>query len=262
MEKNTDLMEKLIKLNELEISKSKILIAIFVKTARQIMNQKIQTFQTNFEEQARFYDQDLENYEEIYHKMLEEYQEQLSEIIDKYKELYINMQLELQEAECNQKIAITNLKKSSDIKQEILSKANRDLIIEYKRKIGACMQKKNNYEVIIEACEKELENCVSNMQKRMKPLFEDRLSQISVEQQSPFKKWIHKIENKFTGSRKFKRYVIEPMNMELETIDQKMPDIKNNITQEAIHFIAKIKQAKDETNKVFENTMNGQGENQ
>ena len=62
MEKNNRnvlLMEKLTELNELEITKMKILTAIFVKTLQEIKNKKVQSMESNFEEQAKVYGQDL-----------------------------------------------------------------------------------------------------------------------------------------------------------------------------------------------------------
>ena len=166
------------------------------------------------------------------------------------------MLLELQEAECNQKIAITNLKKCFDIKQEILNKAKSEMIEQYNQKITACIQKKTNYDVIIEACENEIEQCKSQMQNKMNSLFSDKSGQISLKEENVLKKWIHKIKNKFTGAKKFNTYVVEPMSVELEMMENKLPDVVNHIKQDTIRFVAKMKQAKEENNKMFENTMN------
>ena len=251
------LVDKLVELNELEINKSKILTAIFEKTTKEIVQKKVQALESNFEEQAEFYDQNLADYQEIYDEILTKYKEQLSQIIDKYNSLYINMQLELQEAECNQKIAITNLKKSFDIKQEVEARKQVELIEEYNKKIIACMQKKVNYDVIIDECEEELNSCSDNVQNKINSLFADKSSQISLKSESGLKKLIQKIKNKFTGAAKFNTYVIEPINIELEMMDGKLPNITSTIKQDTISFVAKMKQAKDEVNKIFEDTING-----
>lgn len=251
------LMDKLIKLNELEVAKAKILFTIFMKNSVEIIEKKINSFETNFKDQIEFYNQKFNDYEEVYNKILSKYKYQLSQIIDKYKNLYINIQLELQEAECNQKIAITNLKKSFDIKNQLLEKGDNKIINEYNKKIIACSQKKINYDIIIAECEKEIESCTANMQKRVNALFADKTSQVAVKEFTGFKKFANKIINKFTGTKKFNMYVIEPLSIEVEMLDSKLPDITDNIKQETINFVAKIKQAKDETNKIFENMMNG-----
>lgn len=248
---NTILIDELAKLNELEINKTKVLTAIFSKTIQEIKLKKIQSLQSNFEEQAKFYGQYLEDYDEIYKEMLSRYEEQLDKITEKYNELYINMQLELQEAECNQKIAITNLKKSFDIKQKLSDTLQNDLREEYAKKMIACMQKKINYDIIIDECERELNKCASNMEKKINALFSDKSSQISLQEESALKKFVNKIKNIFTGASKFNTYVIEPINVELEMMDSKLPDITNEIHQETVNFVAKMKQAKDETNQIF-----------
>lgn len=252
---NTTLIDELAKLNELEINKTKVLTAIFSKTIQEIKQKKIQSLQSNFEEQAMFYGQYLEDYDEVYKEMLSRYEEQLDKITEKYNELYINMQLELQEAECNQKIAITNLKKSFDIKQSLSDVLQNDLREEYAKKMIACMQKKINYDIIIDECERELNKCASNMEKRINTLFSDKSSQISLQEESAFNKFFNKIKNIFTGASKFNTYVIEPINVELEMMDSKLPDITNEIHQETVNFVAKMKQAKDETNQIFKNMI-------
>lgn len=253
---NVLLMNKLRELNELEITKAKVLTAIFTKTVSEIVDKKVQSLESNFENQAQYYDQNLSDYQEIYDEIISKYQEQLNQIIDKYNELFVNIQLELQEAECNQKIAITNLKKSLDIKNEISDKAKKELIEEYTRKIVACMQKKSNYDIIIDECEKELNKCSSSVESQINSLFSDKSSQISLKEESGFRKFLNKVKNIFSGKAKFNDYVIEPMNVELEMMENKLPDIVNNLHQETIEFVAKMKQAKDETNKIFDDMMN------
>lgn len=247
------LIDKLVELHELEIKKAKVLAAIFTKTTKEIMDKKLQALQCNFEQQAEFYGQNLERYEDIYDQILLKYKKQLTQIMDKYNEFYINLQLELQEAECNQKIAITNLKKSSDIKQEMDEQVQEEMLENYKKS----MQKKINYDVIIKACEDEIEECSIQMQEQINLLFGDKLSQISIKEKSSFGSFFRKLKNKLIGARKFNTYVVEPICVELEMMDHKLPDIINHIRQDTIHFVAKIKQAKDETNKIFEHSING-----
>lgn len=253
--KNCVLTEKLAQLNELEIKKAKVLVAIFVKTTTEIIARKVQLLQSTFEEQAEFYDQDLEQYDDTYKQILSNYEEQLLQVVDQYNEFYMNVQLELQETECNQKIAIANLKKSFDMKQEIKGRSQKAKKEEYNAKILACMQKKVNYDKIIEECEKELVECTERMKNKINALFNDKTEQVSLSKQGSIKKAIHKIIHFFSGTVKFNTYVVEPVQIELEITENKLPDVMNEIKQETIHFVAKIKQAKDETDKIFKSMI-------
>lgn len=250
---NVQWVEKLTELNDLEIAKAKILTAIFTKTVQRVMDRKMQALEANFEEQAEFYGQNLEDYEEIYTKIRTKYEDQLMQIMNQYNKLFMNIQLELQEAECNQKIAITNFKKSSDIKLEAKGVSKKDLVQEYKQKMHACIQKKINYDVIIEECQKELSQCAHNAERKLNSLFGDKASQISLKEEGIFAKFFNKIRNIFTGKNKFNTYCIEPINVELEMRENKIPDIMKSIYQEMIYFVAKIRKAKYETNAIFEN---------
>jgi len=249
---NALLMDKLVELNEVEIKKSKVLAAIFQKTVNEMQKKKIESLDSNFEEQAKFYDQDLEDYEKTYQEMKDKYEEQLSEILNQYQALFVNIYLELQEAECNQKIAITNWKKSCDIKQEIIDRAGSSMIEEYERKIEACLQKKKNYDVIIEECEDELEKCAIQMEKKVNSLFQDKSSQMFLTEIGLFGKIMNKIRNLFTGKSKFNTYVMEPMKVELEMLETKLPDVEESMKREMVDFVARVKQAKAQTNQIFE----------
>ena len=88
---NTLLMDKLVELNEVEIKKSKVLAVIFQKTVDEMQRKKIQSLDSNFEEQAKFYDQALEDYETTYQEMKGKYEQQLTEILAQYQELFVNL---------------------------------------------------------------------------------------------------------------------------------------------------------------------------
>ena len=254
MENNLEktLIEKLKELNKAEQYKLRLLTIIFIKTTQEIKEQKIKSLRDNILSQAEFYNQNIKNYTEVYTEIINQYTDQLSQIMKVYTELFINIQMELQEAECNQKIAITNLKKSIDIKNKLNNESSKESIEKCYKKINACMQKKVNYDIIIENCEKELEKCSSNMQNEINLLFGDKSSQISLKKEHGFKKIINKLVNKFTGSAKFNTYVIIPANLETKTMKDKLPQLNRDIKDKIINFVAKIKQAKDETNKIFE----------
>lgn len=254
MENNLEkeLIDKLKELNEIEQYKSRILTTIFIKTTHEIKKQKVKSLKDNILSQAEFYNQNIDNYTEVYTEILNKYTDQLSQIIKVYTELFINIQMELQEAECNQKIAITNLKKSIDLKNKMNGQISKESVEKHNKKIEACMQKKLNYDIIIENCEKELEKCSSNMLNEINMLFGDKSSQISLREEKGLKKFINKLFNKFIGSNKFIKYVITPTNIEVETMNNKLPKLNSDMKEKIINFVAKIKQAKDETNKIFE----------
>ena len=246
------LINNLKKLNDIEQNKSKIATTLFLRKAEEIKMQKINLLKSNILSQADFYNQNINNYNDIYNDIITKYSYQLSQIINIYIELFINIQMELQEAECNQKIAITNLKKCIDMKNDLLANNVADDIENCNKKINACMQKKKNYDVIIENCEKELEQCSKNMIDHINYLFGDKSSQVLLKDEAKLKKFINKVVNRFAGANKFRNYVIEPTNIEVETMNIKIPKLSGVIKDKTINFVAKIKQAKDETNNIFD----------
>ena len=246
------LINSLKELNQIEQNKSKIVTTIFLKTTKDIKKQKIKSLENSILSQAKFYNQDIDNYNEVYNDIVNKYTDQLSQIINIYSEFFINVQMELQEAECNQKIAITNLKKSIDAKKKLKKDTSLEEIESYNKKIEACIQKKLNYDIIIESCESELQKCSDNMVKQINTYFSNKSGQLILKDDIGVKKIINKLVNKFTGSSKFNTYVIAPTNLEVETLNSKLPQLSGDIRDKTISFVAKIRQAKDDTNKIFE----------
>ena len=251
---NEDLIDKLVELNELEITKARVSAVLFKKTIDGIMENKIKTMESSFEEQARYYGQSLENYENIYNEIITKYREQLEQIFDKYTTLYINMYMELQEAECNQKIAIANIKSSYDIIKN-KEKSKKENIEEYEKKINACLEKKKNYDIIINKCEEELNECFNKIENQIDEIFSDKANLLYINDENFFGKMINKVKNLFVGKSRFNLYVIESLNIELDTIDGKLIRATNSIQRDTIDFVAKVKQAKEEINLIFENMI-------
>jgi len=63
---------------------------------------------------------------------------------------------------------------------------------------------------------------------------------------------MNKIRNLFTGKSKFNTYVMEPMKVELEMLETKLPDVEESMKREMVDFVARVKQAKAQTNQIFE----------
>jgi len=250
-----EIISKMLVLNDLEMQKSKIYSAIFKKNMNEIKIKKIQELRSDFENQAEFYNQYIEDYEEEYNEIERKYESNLSQIIEKYNELFINIYLELQEAECNHKIAIANIKNSYDIKCEILDKADEEIIQEYNKKIQACLEKKNNYDTIIAECEKELNNAISDLSKQINSIFGNKSGSLIIRDENFVQKLINKIKNLFTGKSSFKNYVLNPLKVELDLVEKKTFENIDYIQENIVNIVAKIRQAKKETNRIFEEML-------
>lgn len=111
------------------------------------------------------------------------------------------------------------------------------------------MQKKENYDEIIQECERELSNCTEEVTKKINTLFSNRATSLILKRDGIFSKFLNKITNVFMGKSKFNTYCIEPIQIDLEMIEHKMPNILQEIREQTIHFVAKIKQTKEKANK-------------
>ena len=243
-----ELLEKLEKINDLEKQKMKIITEIYEKSVDEIVQKKLLNLSINFDKQAEFYNQDLRKYNDILNELTKRYKNQIQQVVEQYNGLYLNVQMELVEAECNQKINMTNLKKSIDSRNKKATDINN-------RRIEACLQKKSDYNEIITDCENQLEKCIKEVTKELDLLFSDKAYQISVKERNNSNSFINRLKNKFLGANKFKMYVIEPQKIEIEMMDNKLPDVKNQIYEKTLKVITKIQQEKNEANEVFEQLL-------
>ncbi len=249
-ELNDEIIDKIAVLNELENQKSRIYVAIFKKKIDDIKNNKINELKNYFETQTKFYNQYIEDYTDIYNQIEEHYNNELSRFLEKYNEMFVNIYLELQETECNKMIAIANIKNSYNIKCEY--KDDENVIEEYDKKIKACIRKKSNYEIIISECENELNNLIKNLDKQIDIFFVNKSNSLIIREENFIEKVLNKIKNIFIGKNNFINYVINPLNIELEVIEGKVSNNYTTLSKDILNFVAKIRQAKKETNKIFE----------
>jgi len=251
---NMILFDKLSELNKLEITRTKILTAIFIKTVEENVDRKLQALEENFYKQAELCNQDLLDYHDICSEIMKKYQNQLNEVIEQYNEMFINLQMELQESECDQKIAIIDFKKSFN-NNKANKYFNKYMKRENNRKINACIQKKYNFDVVIEECEKELDKCTKIVKEELNNLFGDQLCKMLPHKEIKGVKavggFFGKIKNIFVGKSKFNQYCIEPINLEIKVMEENLPDIKKNIYEQSIKTVSKIRQMKSKTKKIY-----------
>ena len=243
---NMSLIEKLDELTSVEILKAKILAILFKKMTRKITEDKINTLKYNFENQAKYYGQNVDEYDNTYVEIISRYKEQLRQILNKYNEMYVNITLELQEAECNQKITIANIKNTFEIKERLQGKATDEIIQEYINKLEACIEKKKNYDFVIYKCEQKMQDCIDELEPQVNTIFAEKNEIVPIQDENNFNKIISKIKNLFSGKKNFNNYVIKPMNANLERIDGRLINITN---------IIRSKMAKDEINVIYDNMV-------
>ena len=148
----------------------------------------------------------------------------------------------LQDTQNNQKIAIVNIKFSITLKDEVKRKASES--------------KKENYEIVMQECVRQLSSCKDEMAHKINEIFLSKDKQLSTGKQSIFEK----IKNCFLGKQKIENFVIQPVEVELIRLEDTLSSELANINEETIMNIAVIKDARMQTQTIFNNMLKGQGE--
>ena len=93
---------------------------------------------------------------------------------------------------------------------------------------------------------------IKNLDKQIDIFFVNKSNSLIIREENFIEKVLNKIKNIFIGKNNFINYVINPLNIELEVIEGKVSNNYTTLSKDILSFVAKIRQAKKETNKIFE----------
>lgn len=237
-----ELVNNLQELTTAEQDELRVVSLVYMGEYEKLKAEKIQSFQNSLHEQIKFYGKNPDLYEKQISQFLQKYENMLDLLIKEYNTRFIAVNNELQDTQNNQKIAIVNIKFSITLKDEIKRKASES--------------KKENYEIVMQECVRQLSSCKDEMVGKINEIFFSKDKQLSTGKQSI----LEKIKNHFLGKQKIENFVIQPIEVELVRLEDTLNNELMNINEETIMNIAVIKDARMQTQKIFNNMLKGQGE--
>ncbi len=264
------LMDAIKEVSEFEVSKEELLTALYVRKTQEKIDNGIEKIENSLKAQASVYGAKYENYVSRIQEIKEKYLKEINKIKEEYQFQFINVQLELREALANQKIAIVNAKKMTDMKNEFmqtakykeyialkselenhlnnaLKKSDYDkylsLLENLENPINIYIDKKNiaiqkfiNSESLIRSCEAKLNFCMNETYSEIEKIIEDNIDNaLVVLKENPIAKVINKVVNLFSGKSKF---------------ENKVKSIENNIEALSANSESKVQEIKDNTIKL------------
>ena len=235
-----ELMAEIRELADIEQIEIKLMASVFMNDLEKIKIDKSQSLKNSLEQQIVFYGRKPSEYNNEISAFIIQYEEQIEKIVKEYHTCYIAIINELQDSQCNQKIAIANMKISSDIGSSV--------------KVEATLAKKSNYEIIIQECFRQLTECNQNAINKLNELFPSKDNQLIVSKLNI----VQKIMNIFTGKNKVKQFVIDTTKEELNKLQAKVDLQVPIINDETIHNIAIIKDAEIQTQNIFKQMLKNQ----
>lgn len=233
------LMKSLKALSEAETNAIKILIAMHINRCNKIKKEKNKSFYDGITGQINFYGRTTREYQLQIDNFEKKYSELINTIIDKYDTKFETIINELQSCQNNQKVAIANSKICIDA--------------DNLERLKASIEKKNNYEIIIQECVRQLNECEDEMTQKINEIFYNKNNALTIGKQSVFQRFI----NIFTGKSKVEKFVINSTKNELEQLDNIVQNEVNKIDKKAIFDIAIIKDAQIKTQNIFNKKVVG-----
>ena len=211
-------------LNEIsknEINEISLLIAITKKSIMDLINKNIQQINDEFLEKCEYYGRSISEVNSEKVEILNGYKEEFNKIATKLEEEYINLALEVQDAQANQKIAIAEMKKNIDLKEKYTSsaKVNEFEIESLNKKIDMLAERYIKYCGFEEACLFELSGCHKKVENAINSVmqFENGKQLVVIEKRSILKVF-SKLLKFLSNEKRFKKDYIEKKKKNIEKI--------------------------------------------
>ena len=228
-----ELVSEMTELTDSEEKEIKVISSIYINEYQELKNQKIDSFSRSIKQQIAFYGRDPYEYIKQIDKLTEKYSKLVDLMIKEYNTRYIAINNELQDTQSNQKIAIVNIKFGIRLKDD--------------KKIKASQNKKENYEIILGECSRQLEGCKDEMVKKVNEIFYNKDKQLSINKFNIFER----IKNIFTGKSKVENFLLQSLEVELEQLEDSVSNELKNVSKQTIFNLAIIKDARIQTQKIF-----------
>lgn len=231
------LIANLRELTQLEQNEISVLIAIYSNHCDEYRKNKEEDFIKSIEQKIQFYGRKKSEYDLKINEVLEKYNNLIEQIIVQYNTRMMTIMSEINETEMNQKTAIVNMKISID---------NAD---EYK--IDATKNQKNNYEIVLQECFRQADNCWTECQSKLDEIFYNKSNQLAVKSSGILQKLI----NIFTGKKNIDKFVFESLEVELKQLQDKVNLEIEKIEEETLKNITIIKDAQIQTKTIFKQML-------
>lgn len=231
-------------LNNKEQDSIRIFSAMYVNSYENLKKEKIESLEKNITEQIEFYGRKKDEFLAQCNQIIEKYSNEIDMIINQYNTWFCAIISKLQDSYNNQKISMTNTKLSIDSKNEVKKIAS-----EYRT---------TNYELIIQECKSQLEECKQAMENKVNEIFYNKDKSLAIRKKNIFQKII----NIFTGKSKVNNFVINSLNVEINKLEDTVNSECKNIENNTINKIAIIEDAILQTQTIFKNMLKEYGYNE
>lgn len=272
-------------LSNTEVNEISLLIAIIKKNVVDLIEKNMKKLEDEFIAKCDYYGKSNTDASSEKEEILNGYRNEFNRIASKVEEEYMNLALELQDAQSNQKIAIVNMKKvisskkkyiESDEYEKFLAKIKelenkrdnclvkvefdkivnyldnvKDPIEIYNKKIDAYANKYIRYCGLEEACIVKLEKCNEKVENAINSVMQYDVGQLAVVNKKSIFSIFSKILNKISGAKKFEKEYIFKKKENIEKIKVSTDNVLEEIDKEIDEALAVLEVYSLKINQAF-----------
>lgn len=272
-------------LSQIELNETQLLIAIIKKNITELIDKNMSLIESEFSSTCQVYSRNENELGAEKKEILDGYRAEFEKVASKFEEQYMNIALELQESQSNQKIAVTNMKRVLDSKNKYLKsseyaefikkieelekkrdnsevKSEYDSITEYlanvqdpveiyNRKIDAFAEKYVGYCSIESNCIEKLTKVNEKIEKAISSVMQFDVGMLAkIEKKSIFSIF-SKLFNKISGAKKFEKNYIAKKRENLEKVRANIGSVVEEIENETVGIVYALDEYKTEINQAF-----------
>lgn len=276
------LLNSIKELIEIDVLSLQLNMAVFNSKVIENYKSKISVIEKNIDDQISFYGKKNEDCIDIKQKLIDKYNIEFKKIYDSRRKQFENILNEIQIMKSNQSIAIANMdrvimerehflandksydtyiKQKNEFEELINKNLNPKEVEEYYRllenltdpldvyhnKLEMLIEKFEDYDAIVEECEKKLEECTNACLEDFEEIIKYRNQSIAVfSKTNAISKILNKFLNLFIGKNKFEKEFIKKMEDELLNIQNTNIKLVEAIDNQTIIIIEMIQNIRNE----------------
>lgn len=251
-----DFKQDLQELVEIENQKQMNLAVLFENSLANSKEIRLTEFKDRLYIQANYYNT-LEKYQIEIDDLVTQYKKQLDKLFDVCRTRYINIQRELAAAIQSEIIVVTNISINKQNLEKAIGENDAKKIHYYTNKINASIQKKLNYETIVNECNSRLEACIDQINDFAEKIKIYENVNVAKKEKNRILEFFNKLIKNLNRKKNFQNYVLKPSENYIECLTDEVDKSIGNLYNQIFEFAVQMKDNKDKINMAFNAMMQG-----
>ncbi len=251
-----DFKQDLQELVEIENQKQMNLAVLFENSLANSKEIRLTEFKDRLYIQANYYNT-LEKYQLEIDDLVTQYKKQLDKLFDVCSTRYINIQRELATAVQSEIIVVTNISINKQNLEKAIEENDAEKIHYYTNKINASIQKKLNYETIVNECNSRLEACIDQISDFSEKIKIEENINVAKKEKNRILEFFNKLIKNLNKKKNYEKNVLKPSENHIERLTDEVDKSIGNLYNQIFEFAVQMKDNKDKINMAFNAMMQG-----